>query len=337
MGSSFTVPEKIKISNVPKKETMEMRLNVDNMYEQIKTLNQINDELYIGIINEEKKKQLIKQFPEFLFIESGPGNLHKVIRSKYNNDKKYCCKSMNLFSYWQDNNGNITDFYKPNSILSSCDPDIQNSGICDDTLLSWCNNDDTQSNSKLCYDWINSALNRNNSSSEKLINELITTCSNNANTKICNIFLHCLRVKNTETFDNVIDYILYSQSDDFKQKYMKCSYPSNKIINESLKFFEARECWDPNCSESNLNFLLTKNYKNLGLCKIDRCNISINNLFFDERSSVRMSCNDEFTKSNFPINKEKIILHNVNNSFQLKIHLLTILSLFVVWVLIVAI
>lgn len=45
-----------------------MRLNVDNMYEQIKTLNQINDELYIGIINEEKRNNLLSNFLSFYLL-----------------------------------------------------------------------------------------------------------------------------------------------------------------------------------------------------------------------------------------------------------------------------
>ncbi|AUI80629.1 myristylated protein [White-tailed deer poxvirus] len=335
MGASFTVPDNVKRPPIPPKKTSEMNLNVDNMYELIGSLNQISDVLHIGVITDDKKKQLEKRFPEFMFMRSGPGNLYNVIRSTYTNDTKYCCKNLKLKSYWKDSDGNISILYRPNTILNSCDPDLQNSGKCDSDLFSWCQSNTSDKN--ICNDWMYTMLSRDNTASETLINKFISLCSKNADTPICEMFLHNLRAKNTESYDNVIDYILYLQSDDFKNTYMRCSYPSTKTLEESLRYSEARECWDPECANANVNFLLTRNYKNLGLCTINRCNVSINHLNIDNKSKLRMACNNLDLTSPYPVNREKVILHNIDNSFELKIHCITILSILVIWLLIVAI
>ncbi|CAC21297.1 59R protein [Yaba-like disease virus] len=334
MGSTFTIPENVKRNPPNKNPTSEMKLNVDNMYKLISYLTQISDTLYVGSVSEEKKNQLKTIFPEFLFLESGPGNLTKVIRSKYNNDADLCCKSFNLTSYWK-NNDKISLSYKPNFILNSCDPDLKNSGYCDNTLFNWCQKDKYDKN--ICNDWMKSLLNRGNGNSEEFIYKLISLCSSNANTPICENFLHTLRVQNTEKTDNIIDYILYQQSNNFKSKFMKCSFPTEDKLQESLKYLELRECWDPECANANVNFLLTENYNNLGLCTINRCNVSINHLDMDSTSNISMSCNGNNLMNPFPINREKVILHNINSSLNLKIHLITILSILIIWILIVAI
>ncbi|AAR07415.1 59R [Yaba monkey tumor virus] len=332
MGSTFTIPEDVKQNPPNKKPTREMNLNVDDMYSIISYLTQISDTLYVGSVSKEKKRQLEYIFPEFMFLESGPGNLTKVIRSRYNNDVNVCCKSFSLTSYWK-NNDDISLLYKPNFILNSCDPDLKTSGYCDNTLFEWCQTNKYDKN--VCNDWMKSLFIRRDG--DLVVNKFISMCSNYVNTDICKDFLHTLRVQNTETTDNIIDYILYQQSDDFKNNFMKCSFPSEDKINESLKSLEPRECWDPECENANVNFLLTENYNNLGLCTINRCNVSINHLDVDSVSSVHMSCNGNNLISPSPVNREKVILDNINSSFNLKINLITILSLLIIWILIVAI
>ncbi|AAL69795.1 SPV056 putative myristylated protein [Swinepox virus] len=336
MGSSFAVPEDAKRQPLPRKPTYEMNLDVNKMYELIASISRINDEIYIGKVDDYTLNQLRYRFPEFLFIESGPGKLYKAVRSKYTNDERYCCKNLKLQSYWKDDNGVISILYRPNTILNSCDPDLLTSTLCDNLLLSLCNDAyKSVSESNLCDHWISTLLERYNISSN-LIDTIINICSKNANLDICQSFIRTLRIRNTEKFDNIIDYILYSQSDIFKQKYMKCSYPTQNKIDESLKYVEKRECWDPECATGNINLLLTNNYRNLGLCNINRCNIGINYLNLDNKSKLRMSCGKD-TVINKPINREKVIKHNMDHSFKLRIHELTILSILVMWILIVAI
>ncbi|APG58276.1 myristoylated protein G9 [BeAn 58058 virus] len=333
MGTTYTVPDRLKRNPLPPKNTDEMKLNADKMYELISSLTQISDELFIGRVSDDKKKQLMKIFPEFALSNTGPGMLHSITRLKYTNNMFHCCRNNTLRSYWVDNYNNITNVYKPGYILNSCDPDMHNTNYCDEDLFNWCK--DSKSDKNLCNNWMYSLLNRE--TSVNTLNKLVDLCSKNAATPLCESFINSLRSHSTEVADNIIDYILYLQTDDFKNNNMKCSYPSEEKIEESLKYSEIRECWDPECENANINFLLSKNYRNLGMCTIDRCNVSINKLNIDNASRLRMGCVRKDNIITRPVNKEKIIKHNIDNSFNLRLHEITLLSILIIWLLIVAI
>ncbi|ADT91091.1 MV entry-fusion complex protein [Cotia virus SPAn232] len=334
MGSTYTVPDKLIRHPLPPKNTEEMKLNVDKMYDLISRLTEISDELYIGRVSDDKKKELIKIFPEFALNNTGPDMLHSITRLGYTNNIFHCCRNNKLKSYWVDDNGIISDVFKPGFVLNSCDPDIHNTNYCDNDLFNWCK-DTNKSDKNICNNWLYSLLNRK--TSVTTINKLVDLCSKNAATPLCESFIYSLRSHSTEVADNIIDYILYLQTDEFKNNNMKCSYPSEEKLVESLKYSEFRECWDPECENANINFLLSKNYKNLGLCTIDRCNVSINKLNIDNVSHLRMGCVRKDNTINKPVNKEKIIKHNIDNSLNLRLHEITLLSILIIWLLIVAI
>ncbi|AAF14942.1 m54R [Myxoma virus] len=332
MGASFVVPENVKRAP-PKHNTSEMALNVDHMYELISILNK-GEELYLGKLTKEKKAVLEQRFPEFKFVESGPGSLFKAVRVSYKNDINYCCKDLQIHGYWIDKNGDISLFYRPNTVLNSCEPNMQSSGVCDTFMFKRC---EDRLDTNACHDWISSMLNREDDIGARFVNNFVEKCSRDASTPLCETFLHNLRAKNTQPYDNLIDYLLMAQKDDFKSKYMRCSFPTKEKKEESLKYSETRECWDPECANANVNFLLTENYRNLGLCTINRCNVDINHLNITPRSKLRMTCGTEALYSPLPVNKEKVIKHNVDNSFQLHVYEITILFVLVIWILIVAI
>ncbi|QDJ95074.1 myristylated entry-fusion protein [Hypsugopox virus] len=339
MGGSISVPDYVKRPAPPPKPTSEMLLNVDKMYNIIGGLRQISDVLYIGKVSPEKLKILKHRFPEFTFTTSGPENLTFVIRSTFNNDIPICCKTFALTYYWlHETEKTISKDFKNDSILNSCDPDLHNSGKCDKILTEWCQT--PNANKDVCNHWMGSAFNRISSQQYSLI-ELIRSLTKlcvekGADKPICELWLHNLRARKTNTANSIIDMILKNQNQSFKDKYMKCSYPTEEKLKESLKYNEARECWDLDCANANINFLLTENYNNLGLCSISRCNASINNLTMDKTSSVRMSCGINNLLSLTPVNRFKVLTHNIEHSFKIKYHLITILSLLVIWLLIVA-
>nr|WGO62687.1 myristylated protein [Wadden Sea poxvirus] len=334
MGNSYNIPHDIKRKLPTPKPTEEMKLDTNKMFNLISSLNQYNT-LYIGRVDLKKKTELKKIFPEFIFTDSGPQNLTAVTRSKYTNNI-ICCNNLMLSNYWTDDKNNIYDNYKFGRYLNSCDPNIYDIGICDNHMLNYCKNIKKDNS---CNTWLNSVIHRyDNTIKEQLFLKLINLCTKDVTIPICEEFLHSLRFINNETTNNIIDYILELQNDDFKNTYMKCSYPSDKTLLESFKYNETRECWDPECAKSNVNFLLTKNYQNLGLCTINKCNINIDNINIDKTSNIRMSCGGNYDDiSTSPINRERVILHNVNNSFDLKISDITILSIILIWILIVAI
>ncbi|AEN03656.1 myristylprotein [Yokapox virus] len=335
-GSSVELPAR---DPPPPAPTVEMLLNVDKMYDIIPSVKLL-DNLFIGkVLNRTQK--INQTYPEFTLMPSGPGGLSVLTRHSYNGTPVNCCRVFDRTHYWKKD-GKIIDKYMPGSVLESCWPNIHDTGKCDVDLYDWCQGNAYDRN--VCHQWIGSAFNRSDRtiqgerSTRELFAKLIVLCSKNANIPICESFLYHLRVANKETSDDMIDYILRSQSNEFKQKYMKCSYPTRNKLEESLKYSEPRECWDPECINTNVNFLLTRNYNNLGLCNIVKCNASVNNLQMDDSSSLRLSCgvdNNRFSIA--PVNKEKVVQHNVENSFDLKIHIISLLTLLVIWLLIVAI
>ncbi|WAH71022.1 myristylated entry/fusion protein [Eptesipox virus] len=340
MGGSISVPDYVKRPIPTPKPTSEMLLDVDKMYNIIGGLRQISDILYIGKVSPEKLKILKHRFPEFIFTPSGPDNLTYVMRNIFTNDLPTCCKSFALTYYWlHETDKTISKDFKNNSVLNSCDPDLHNSGKCDKILTEWCQSPNADKD--ICNHWMGSAFNRIEISSRSTLIELIKSLTKlcidkGANQPICEQWLHNLRVRKTNTADTLIDMILNSQKQEFKNKYMKCSFPTEEKKQEALKYNEARECWDIECANANINFLLTENYNNLGLCSISRCNASINNLNIDKTSNVRMSCGIKNLLSPTPVNRFKVITHNIENSFKIRYHLITILSLLVIWLLIVA-
>ncbi|UXP42061.1 Myristylated protein [Monkeypox virus] len=337
-GVSVELPKRDPPPGVP---TDEMLLNVDKMHDVIAPAKLL-EYVHIGPLTKDKEDKVKKRYPEFRLVNTGPGGLSALLRQSYNGTAPNCCRTFNRTHYWKKD-GKISDKYEEGAVLESCWPDVHDTGKCDVDLFDWCQGDTFDIN--ICHQWIGSAFNRSDKTVEgrqsliNLYNKMQRLCSKDASVPICELFLHHLRAHNTEDSKEMIDYILRQQSADFKQKYMRCSYPTRDKLEESLKYAEPRECWDPECSNANVNFLLTRNYNNLGLCNIVRCNTSVNNLQMDKTSSLRLSCglsnSDRF--STVPVNRAKVVQHNIKHSFDLKLHLISLLSLLVIWILIVAI
>ncbi|AST09278.1 myristylprotein [Murmansk poxvirus] len=336
-GSSVELPKRDPLPPIP---TTEMKLDVDKMHDVIAPAKLL-ETVFIGKINKDIENKIKNRYPEFRLVNTGPGGLSALIREQYKGTAPNCCRMFDRTHYWKKD-GNIFDKFEEGSVLESCWPDSHDAGKCDTDLFNWCQGNTF--NKDVCHQWIGSAFNRSDRTEEgeksvrELFGKLIALCSKDASIPICESFLYHLRAANRETSDDMIDYILRSQSAEFKQKYMRCSYPTRDKLEESLKYSEPRECWDPECINANVNFLLTRNYNNLGLCNIVRCNASVNNLQMDDSSSLRLSCGLNSTRfSTSPVNREKVVQHNVKNSFDLKLHVLSLLSILVIWLLIVAI
>ncbi len=332
--SSINLPES---KPPPPRETDEMKADVYKMFDQIKSMK-ILDTLRVGRVSDEDKSKLEKIFPEFIFL-TGPRKLTGVTRNKYDAADDFCYSDFRNTHYWEfiDNNGTKKRSfdYRPGSTLFSCDPDKWDNGSYDDRLLDVCIRG---TNHSLCKQWLNLILLKNGEH-RSAIDSLNKRCSSNADTPLCESWIRSMRMIGGEQNATTIDNILENQSREFKDKYMKCSYPSDDKLNEALKYNEPRECWDPDCANANVNFLLNENYRNLGLCKIVRCNVNVDELSMDQKSKLRMSCRtkDVDLLSTSPVNKLKVIEYNVDHSFNLKMPVLVVLIFLVIWILIVSI
>ncbi|QHG62619.1 myristylated protein [Cetacean poxvirus 1] len=339
--SSVTFPKK----DLPNpKPTTEMLLDVTKMHELISTLD-IGKRLQIGKITSEQKQLLEKMYSEFIVIQTGPDNLSTIVRKSYNGSLDICCTSIRHLIYWKDeDNNSVYNDYRPKTSLYTCDPKRYDKGFCDDILYNSCKVYDLYSDSikrDTCFQWINLAFQRptvsSNNTVNKLFDKLTSLCAKDASIPICQQWIYSMRVANTSRYDLLIDNILQQQSGEFKHKYMKCSYPTDEKLKESLKYDESRECWDPECFATNINFLLTNNYRNLGLCQILRCNTNIGELYMDASSKLRLSCGINHMLSQTPVNKKNIIQHNINNSININVFMIITLSIIVIWILIVVI
>ncbi|ANS71148.1 entry/fusion complex component myristylprotein [Pteropox virus] len=335
MGGGITLPERTPPPPVP---TGESKLKVTDVLMAIPNLK-IGDFLRIG--NKENSPNVTAMLPEFALHDVGIGTLSEITRIKYNASNQFCCSSFKNKYYWLLPDKSISLNYKDNAVLYTCDPDTFDKGNCDMFLFNLCKT--TTDNSDLCSQWIVESFNRHElpsrisiTSFDKLKKMLIDSCSKDATTQLCKSWLQALRNHRSEANDLLVDQILLSQSVDFKQKYMKCSFPSIETEEKALKINEPRECWDPECAQGEIHYMLTKNFNNLGLCQLTRCNISINQLSMDDNSKLRMACKTNSENfSSAPVNQAEVIYKNVQDSFSINFELMIVMFFLIICITIV--
>ncbi|UWX11331.1 CRPV-222 [Crowpox virus] len=316
MGSSIVLPTK----DPPKEnDTYETSTSVPKLLESIPGIK-LGENIRIGY---KPGSETYNAFPEFTITEVVYG-LYEISRKSYQGDQQKCCAVPSLDHYWEDKDGKIFQKYDTGRKLKTCDPftkKISGSTMCDNILTDLCINANSGIDRTICDEWMGYALTRPNTSITDSINDrYIRLCSKNVSNSVCEDWLHHLRIIGGKKNDDIIDEVLLQQSPEFKSKYMKCSFPSNDTVFLSDKVIEPRECWDQECINSNVHFLLSKNYHNLSLCHIYRCNVSINNLLIDNKSSVKISCHDEtLTKGKYSTHDRKNFVNDIlNSSFTIK-------------------
>ncbi|AWU47104.1 Entry/fusion complex component [Sea otter poxvirus] len=333
MGSSVAVPKR---DPPPPKQTAESVLSYNDLYMIIPKIK-LGEMVRIGNVDTHMKPYVKKTFPEFEFVDIGVGKLSGLVRQRYIADMEFCCTSFINLYYWLLPNNKKSQSHSYGSILHTCDPNNFDNGDCDIFLFDWCRK---KGNMGICTEWIVESFNRHEvgkkTSFDKLSNMFNDICSKDASTEVCNTWLHVLRSKRSDSNDLLIDKILLSQSQDFKNKFMKCSFPSADTEYNALKIAEPRECWDPNCAVENINFMLTKNYDNLGLCQINRCNINVHNLDIDNVSKLHMTCNNKSDSLSMrPVNQTTVVETNISKSFDIKYGLMSVMFIIIVWIIIV--
>ncbi|WCL40075.1 myristylated protein [Pigeonpox virus] len=303
MGGGLVLPTR----DPPKEqETSETTTNIPKLLKSIPGVK-LGEQIRIGY---KPGSETAKAFPEFDIKEVSNG-LYELSRKSYLGDTQMCCINPSLSYYWEDSKNKIFNEYSTGRSLKTCDPltkTISGSTLCDNILTNLCMDAKYGIDRTVCNEWMGYALNRPDLSIPKSINDRYTKlCSKGADNIVCEDWLHHLRIIGGKENDEVIDNVLMQQTPEFKEKYMKCSFPSHNTIFLSDRVIEPRECWDQECITSNVHFLLSKNYHNLSLCHIYRCNISINNLLIDGKSSVKISCHDEnITNKDKPKSRNKV-------------------------------
>ncbi|QRI42891.1 putative myristylated protein [Cheloniid poxvirus 1] len=333
MGSSIVLPTK----DPPKEnDTYETNAKIPKLLESIPGIK-LGENIRIGY---KPGNEAYNAFPEFTISEVTHG-LYQIYRKDYRGDQKKCCTIPSLNHYWEDKDGKIFQKYDTGRKLKTCDPftkTISGSTMCDNILTNLCIDANSGIDRTICDEWMGYALTRPDTSITDSINDrYIRLCSKDVNNSVCEDWLHHLRIIGGKKNDDIIDEVLLQQSPEFKSKYMKCSFPSHDTIFLSDKVIEPRECWDQECINSNVHFLLSKNYHNLSLCHIYRCNVSINNLLIDNKSSVKISCHDEtLTKGKYNTNRRKNFVNNIlSSSFVIKTEIFFVLFILLALLLIV--
>ncbi|ALA62464.1 myristylated protein [Turkeypox virus] len=290
MGSGLILPEKPRPIGIDTAETLS---SIPKLLHAIPG-SKLGESLRIGYASG-KEDEIRKTFPEFDIAHVVHG-LYEIRRRTYLGDTVKCCTSPQLAYYWE-NNDKTSPVYTTGSSLKTCDPLTKNfssSTVCDNIMTNLCSNFNSKIDRKICNEWLGSALTRPDPKMvENINNHYINICSKGADNYVCEDWIHHLRVVGGKENDDLIDNILMQQRVEFKERYMKCSFPNQDTILLSNRIIEPRECWDKECISSNIHFVLSKNYHNLSLCHIYRCNVSINNLILDSSSSIRISCHDE--------------------------------------------
>ncbi|ATI21003.1 entry/fusion complex component myristylprotein [Western grey kangaroopox virus] len=284
-------------------------------------------------------------FPEFELVETAE-RLFALVRHRYSGDPSRCCIQGTLTHYWEDANGRISSHYSPRHRLRTCDPETKDSSTfsaCDDTMLDFCSPMATSlprddEHREVCARWLGSAMQRTDGTPDRINSKYSTACiAAGADHPLCEDWLHVLRATGGTTYDETIDTVLVAQTDEFKRTHMRCSFPDRSAIHLASRIIEPRECWDPECLRANTNFLLSRNYHDMSLCHIYRCNVSIDNLILDERSNVKLSCRTPADAGTERVlrNRARVIERNLDRSFAVRTGLLFLMALLISWVLIV--
>ncbi|CCD83236.1 myristylprotein / IMV protein [Squirrelpox virus] len=343
MGGSLALPTR---AAPPRVETPEMKIKVRDVLGLLPTRG-VNALTHVGREDAALHDFVQRYLPEFDVYPTGPG-LAGLVRKGYAGEASHCCRSFERTHYWEDDAGRRFPDYAEGRALRTCEPEMHARGDCDVDLFEWCRGPDADA--ALCRHWIGASAYRGDldastaqggSTAMALFGRFVAECSQDALRPMCAEWLHALRMGSRPDFDLIVDDVLESQSPEFKAKYMRCSYPSGHVLDEALRDAEPRECWDPNCATANVVYMLTRNYRNLGLCKIMRCNVSIDHLDADAHSRLRLGCGGRAGGAKGvlaagPVNRLKVVETNIRRSFDTRFGLAIVLSILIIYLLIVA-
>lgn len=331
MGASVALPERRPPAPV---RTPEMGVVPErDLLEVLPRLGTADPPQPMGVGDAARAAALRKTFPEFA-ISSPAASLLSALRVGYSGEPRVCCAAFGLSHYWEGG-GARSATYRDGAVLRTCDPARFDAGACDDVLFQTC----ASGMNDMCEHWINAAFARraDRRSAGRLSAAFERSCAADASRPHCVAWIRALRSAGTPENDARIDAVLMAQTPEFKGARMRCSYPSPATLEMAAYVDEPRECWDPECVAGDVDFMLSGNYTNLGLCRLTRCSIGVTHLRMDPRSRLRMRCanalNAELTRA--PVNQAAVAEANVRGAFQPRVGTLGVLALCVVYLLIV--
>ncbi|AIZ77297.1 putative myristylated protein [Parapoxvirus red deer/HL953] len=333
MGASVVLPER---RPPPPVRTPEMALVPERDLVQVMPRLMPGDERQpLGVGDDARKAALQAVFPEFAIVSSAPGML-AAARSLYMGDPRVCCKGFGISHYWEKGAMRANAFFSGGA-LRTCDPARFDAGACDDLLFRDCAAG--AGDSDLCAHWINAAVTRRTDrrSRERLNDMFARDCGADAARPHCVAWIRAMRSTNSAADAAAVDAVLSVQSPEFKRAHMRCSYPTPATLEMAAYVDEPRECWDPECAAGNVDFMLSDNYENLGLCRISRCSIGITHLRLDGRSRLRMRCAGALNAgaARGAVNQTAVVEENARRGFAPRTETLGVLALCVVYLLIV--
>ncbi|ASF89965.1 poxvirus myristoylprotein-like protein [Seal parapoxvirus] len=332
MGGSVSLPSR---DLPPPVRTPEMNIVPErDLAALIPQLTTADSPQPLGVGDAARAQALSAMFPEFAITDSAPGML-AMVRTRYDGDLRACCSSFGAAHYWEKGARRSATAFQ-GSVLRTCDPTRFDAGSCDDYLFRECSAG--SGNADFCAHWINAAVTKRTDrrSVDRLDAMFARDCSANAARPHCVAWIRALRSTNKLENDERIDAVLSVQNSEFKRAHMRCSYPTPSVLEMAAFVDEPRECWDPECIGGNVDFMLSENYTNLGLCRLSRCSIGVTHLRLDPRSRLRMRCASALggtTKA--PVNQAAVVEDNAKRAFEPRVETLGVITLCVVYLLIV--
>ncbi|WZD65653.1 myristylated protein [Bovine papular stomatitis virus] len=332
MGGSVSLPSR---DLPPPVRTPEMAIVAErDLVGLMPRLTTADEPQPLGVGDAARAAALKATFPEFAVTSPAPGMLAGV-RVRYDGDPTVCCGGFGISHYWEKGARRANAYFE-GGVLRTCDPSRFDAGLCDDRLFRECTSG--AADADFCAQWINAAVTKRTDrrSVERLNAMFARECGADASRPHCVAWIRALRSTNTAANDARIDAVLAVQSPEFKRARMRCSYPAPATLEMASYVDEPRECWDPECVSGDVDFMLSENYTNLGLCRISRCSIGVTHLRLDPRSRLRMRCAGALTGlSRAPVNQAAVVDENVRRAFEPRTETLGVLALCVVYLLIV--
>ncbi|WZD65008.1 myristylated protein [Pseudocowpox virus] len=332
MGGSVSLPSR---DLPPPVRTPEMNIVPErDLADTMPRLTTADPPQPLGVGDDARMNALKATFPEFA-ITRPITNMLEARRIKYDGDPRVCCTGFGISHYWEKGTRRSNAFFE-GAVLRTCDPTRFDAGTCDSLLFRECAAGSADAD--FCAHWINAAVTRrtNKQARDKLNNMFVSDCKNDASRPHCVAWIRAMRSTHKTADDTLVDNVLSVQSPAFKSKYMRCSYPSPATLAMAANVDEPRECWDPECVAGNVDFMLSENYTNLGLCRLSRCSIGVTHLRLDARSRLRMRCAGALTGlAKAPVNQAAVVGDNLARAFEPRVETLGVLALCVVYLLIV--
>lgn len=332
MGGSVSLPSR---DLPPPVRTPEMNIVPErDLADTMARLSTADPPQPLGVGDDARMAALKTTFPEFAISRPATGML-AAQRIRYDGDPRVCCGGFGISHYWEKGARRSNVAFE-GAALRTCDPTRFDAGACDALLFRECAAGSVDAD--FCAHWINAAVTRRTDrrSRARLNDMFVRDCQNDAARPHCVAWIRAMRSARATADDSLIDAVLSVQSPEFKGKHMRCSYPSPATLAMAANVDEPRECWDPECVAGNVDFMLSDNYTNLGLCRLSRCSIGVTHLRIDARSRLRMRCAGALaglTKA--PVNQTVVVGDNLARAFEPRVETLGVLALCVVYLLIV--